>query len=167
MEAMQVVWDDHYQAASQLHSSHFKRRPIVLFTTESSQMAREQSDFLVQHPDFRFRIATNTLDVTPDTGFITNSNMNASADDVLLSAVTSLRFQLMARVTLGNCCSNFHVMLADLLAAGCGAASTNDFHCFQEMKDPSLRICCGWFKDCKEKKLKEMMGLSNTTKSGD
>lgn len=103
-----------------------------------------------------FRIVSNTKDVTPDTGFVSDAtgrgNASFSADDALLSAVSSIKFQLLPRLTLANCCSNFHVLLGDLLAGGCGAAESNSFHCMQENEDPALRVCCGWFKNCKEEK---------------
>jgi hypothetical protein len=77
---------------------------------------------------------------------------NMTADEIMLSAVSSLKFQLLPRMTLGNCCSNFHVLLADLLAVGCGAAQENTFRCMQENEDPRLRICCGWQGWCKDAK---------------
>ncbi|GKY98325.1 hypothetical protein MPSEU_000790100 [Mayamaea pseudoterrestris] len=152
MQATSLVWADFNSNTSRNDST----KPLILFTTESTAIVQDQINFTTNHPDFPFRIVSNTYDVTPNTGFITNAEAGAtsSADDILLSAVTSLQLQLQARVTLGNCCSNFHTMLADLLAAGCGAASQNDFHCFQELEDPNLRICCGWFKNCKEDKLR-------------
>jgi hypothetical protein len=63
-----------------------------------------------------------------------------------------------------NCCSNFHVLLADLLAAGCGAASEHALHCLQEHPDPQYQVCCGWFPKCKEKKRLaiEQMELATT-----
>jgi len=66
----------------------------------------------------------------------------------MLSSISSLKLQLMARVSIGNCCSNFHAMLSDLMLAGCGAASDNKFMCLQEYDDPLLRVCCGWHKQC-------------------
>lgn len=137
-------------------SSYDSTAPAVIFTTESSSMVDDKDAFMSSHPDFSLRIVSNTHDNIPNTGFISSADASVNPDASLLSAVTSLRFQLLARVTLGNCCSNFHTLLGDLLGAGCGAASTNEFHCFQEMNDPSLRICCGWFKDCQEKKLRAM-----------
>lgn len=132
--------------------------PTIIFTSESNDMVREQHEFIAKLSDRNssisseftsFRIVSNTLDVTQDTGQVKNKpSNNISADSAMLSALSSLKFQLLARVTLGNCCSNFHVLLADLLAAGCGAARTNNFYCMQENEDPNLRICCGWQKWC-------------------
>jgi hypothetical protein len=55
---------------------------------------------------------------------------------------------MLPRVTLGNCCSNFHILINDFLMEGLGAASSNDFSCFQELPDVELRICCGWHHQC-------------------
>lgn len=70
----------------------------------------------------------------------------------MLSAMSSLKAQLLPRISIGNCCSNFHVLLNDLLSEGCGAASDNKFLCLQEYDDPALRVCCGWHSDCKQQK---------------
>jgi hypothetical protein len=66
----------------------------------------------------------------------------------MLSAMSSLKAQLLPRITIGNCCSNFHALLNDFLSEGCGAASENRFLCLQEYEDPALRVCCGWHKQC-------------------
>lgn len=70
----------------------------------------------------------------------------------MLSSMASLRAQLLPRISIGNCCSNFHALLNDFLFEGCGAASDNTFLCLQEYKDPELRVCCGWHKKCIEEK---------------
>ena len=78
----------------------------------------------------------------------------------MLSAMSSLKAQLLPRVTIGNCCSNFHIMLNDFLSEGCGAASDNTFLCLQEYDDPLLRVCCGWHNDCKAKKKQFLVNLT-------
>jgi hypothetical protein len=83
----------------------------------------------------------------------------------MISALSSLKAQLLPRVTIGNCCSNFHILLNDFLMEGCGVASTNTFYCMQETDDPLLVVCCGWQHDChdrKEKILLEMMKQQDT-----
>jgi hypothetical protein len=132
-----------------------------------------------QRYPFNFNFVTNTKDVTPDSGFMKEIGKTpvrsrchshvrvsrysrilfyisavsaSSADEIMLSAMSSLKAQLMPRVSIGNCCSNFHVMLNDFLSEGCGAASDNTFLCLQEYEDPALRVCCGWHKVCKSQK---------------
>lgn len=142
--------------------------PTIIFTSESREMVREQTNFVGNVSAQRtlphsFRIVHNTEDVTPDSGFVasvSSSNPTFTADDSMMSAITSVSFQLLPRLTLGNCCSNFHVLLADLLAGGCGAARENDFLCMQENADPSVRICCAWHKDCHRQKQTELEQLA-------
>lgn len=77
-----------------------------------------------------------------------NKDVISDADSIMLSAMSSLKAQLLPRITIGNCCSNFHTLLNDFLSEGCGAASDNKFLCLQEYEDPRLRVCCGWHKKC-------------------
>jgi hypothetical protein len=74
------------------------------------------------------------------------------ADAIMISALSSLKAQLLPRLSIGNCCSNFHILLNDFLSEGCGAASINTFQCIQETEDPLLVACCGWHHDCHERK---------------
>jgi hypothetical protein len=83
--------------------------------------------------------------------------VNVSADEAMLSAMSSLQLQLAARVSIGNCCSNFHRMLQDYLSEGCGAASDSYFHCLQEDDDPEHRVCCFKSKSCIETRQRQMM----------
>jgi hypothetical protein len=177
--------------------------PTLLVTTESLDVAREFRAFRRNRTaqelalPVRFRLVTNEADVTPDTGYLartTHERASASAssassipssftaDEAMVSALSTLQHQLLARATVANCCSNFHLLLAELLAAGCGAAihggggggvgspssspssspspsfssSSTSFghtlHCLQEHFDPRYRVCCGWAAKCKERK---------------
>jgi hypothetical protein len=72
------------------------------------------------------------------------------ADSFMLSAMSAIKLQLLPRISIGNCCSDFGRMLNDYLSEGCGAASDNDFLCLQEYHDPTLRICCSWHHGCIE-----------------
>jgi hypothetical protein len=81
----------------------------------------------------------------------------------MTAALSSLKAQLLPRVSIGNCCSNFHVLLNDFLSEGCGAASQNTFHCIQESEDPLLVVCCGWHKDCQMRKQQLRLELFGNT----
>jgi len=145
----------------------------LVFTTEARDMAQQQRDFVSNETSqleigigpsasLKIRIAPNTHDVLPDTGSVLYKKMRLelSPDEVMLSAVSSLKFQLLPSATVGNCCSNFHILLHQLFRAGCGATPTHHFHCMQDNADPALRMCCVWQKDCIEKKKLEMAALS-------
>ena len=92
-----------------------------------------------------------------------NLGMESDPDANMLSSVSSLKLQLLSRVSIGNCCSNFHAMLNDFLSEGCGAASENTFVCLQEYDDPLLRVCCGWHKECLAQKNAYRAALLNNT----
>ena len=124
----------------------------ILFTSEASEMVQAQREYRSNRT-----FVTNTRDITPDTGFLSKSKIDT--DEAMLSAMASLQLQLHGHVTVGNCCSNFHVLLADLLMEGCGVENT--FLCLQENEDMALRICCGWQAECKAARaafLKETRG---------
>ena len=123
------------------------KNPNIVFTTEAQSVVKEQQAYVSHEQSLPFRFITNAHDITPDTGYLVNSNI--TADDAMLSSLSSFQAQLLARTTIGNCCSNFHHMLNDFLMEGCGAASTNSFMCLQESDNPMLRICCAWHRNCK------------------
>ena len=62
------------------------------------------------------------------------------AEDIMLSSLLALRMQLNAGHVYGNCCSNFHLMLFDMVHAGCGL--TTKATCLQETED--YKVCCAW-----------------------
>jgi hypothetical protein len=143
-------------AADQLWKKHVQNsnNASVIVTTESkivmndaTAIQRERA-LLSSLPVGIEDIITNHLDVLPDTGFLQVSNGFTAwtADDAMVSALTSLKLQLMANVTALNCCSNFHLVLADLLSEGCGASPVNSFSCLQDHPDPKYRIRCSWDK---------------------
>jgi hypothetical protein len=132
----------------------------IVLTTESESIYRDktkfESDPLQQHSvPFPYQFVSNDHDVRQGTGLPTNfAKHTATADEIMMSAISSLKTQLMARFTVGNCCSNFHLLLFDFLRDGCGAARDNVGQCLQENEDPEFRVCCMWSKtdECIAKK---------------
>jgi hypothetical protein len=97
------------------------------------------------------------------------------ADAVMLSAVSSLKAQLMANVVIGNCCSNFHQLLRELIEQGCGGAGvggghvgSTTFYCLQDHPNPDYRLCCSWDKSsrCMEKRQRREREQQQTTSIG-
>jgi hypothetical protein len=170
-----LTFDQHMRVASKMWKRHGTSTaisnvdvdPSIVFTTESTAMQEEQRLFATnssarsRYPAFRF--VTNSHDVTPDSGRFRDVAKNVSADDAMLSAFSSLQLQLTARVSIGNCCSNFHRMLQDYLIEGCGAASDSYFHCLQEDDDPELRVCCFKSKSCIEGRHRQIMERRNSS----
>jgi hypothetical protein len=138
----------------------------IIVTTESQRVLRELKDFasndtLRESIPFPFRFVTNHRDVAQDTGYLEHiaDHPTLTADKAMLSALSSLKAQLATSVTVGNCCSNFHLLLSDLLSEGCGARKESNFQCLQDHDDPEFRICCGWDKST------ECQGRRNQTKN--
>jgi hypothetical protein len=166
-----LTFDQHMRVASKMWKRHgpstaisnvdVDADPSIVFTTESTAMQEEQRLFATntsarsRYPAFQF--VTNSHDVTPDSGRFRDVAKNVSADEAMLSAFSSLQLQLTARVSIGNCCSNFHRMLQDYLIEGCGAASDSYFHCLQEDDDPELRVCCFKSKSCIATRQRQIM----------
>lgn len=118
-----------------------------VITTESRTIQRELEEYHALPAGSRFVL--NRRDVIPDTGFFAEPAVNSTstpADDIILSAMTSLKLQLMTRLTIGNCCSNFHVLMKDLLDEGCGMLSDAKFQCLQDHSNENFRLCCSWDK---------------------
>ncbi|GKY99736.1 hypothetical protein MPSEU_000927600 [Mayamaea pseudoterrestris] len=124
----------------------------IFVTTESRKVIDDLRKFVASEDSratlpFPANFVVNKYDVLQDTGFLHNQQpANYTQDDVMLSAVSSLQLQLATRLTVGNCCSNFHLLLSDFLSEGCGLAVDNQFHCLQDHPDPEFRLCCQWDK---------------------
>eukprot|EP00536_Pseudo-nitzschia_multiseries_P001583 jgi/Psemu1/300844/fgenesh1_kg.20_\ len=118
---------------------------------------------------FPFKFVTNRFDVLPNTGNPSKLSESSehSPEEVLLSALASLKIQLYAKYTVGNCCSNHHLLLFDFLKEGCGAGDMDHVAtCMQDHEDARFRICCGWTKteECVAKRLeRETLRLRNAT----
>jgi hypothetical protein len=140
----------------------------VIVTSESGNVVRDKVAFesnqtMVQSLPFSLRFVMNEDDVLQGTGLPRNFHIRSnqsgtpySEDDIMLSAVTSLKVQLMAKYTIGNCCSNFHLLLFDFLRDGCGAATESIHRCLQENENPEFRVCCMW-SDSPECKLRKQI----------
>jgi hypothetical protein len=127
----------------------------VVITTESQQVIHEQARYTLElkidikdRSTFPLHFITNPFDVAQDTGYFggTISKSHYSANQIMLSSMSSMQLQLHARFTLGNCCSNFHLLLKDLISVGCGSHPFQSFQCLQDHPNPAYRICCSWDK---------------------
>ena len=130
--------------------------PTVLLTTESKQVLEQHTRFVDESSDpaASYRFVLNDYDVLPDSGRGVSRVAGIDADEVMLSAVSSLRLQLMARMVIGNCCSGFHNLIDFLRGEGLGAAVDSQYHCLQQHEEPEYRICCWRKDDCVEKREK-------------
>jgi hypothetical protein len=171
-----LTFDQHMNATMHAWNKYEKKinttgkAPFIIFTTESKQMVEDQTVFMNQSlsssSQTKYRFVTNQYDVTPDSGHgVKRPPSNATADQVMLSAISSLKLQLMARVTIGNCCSGFHVTMNSYLSEGLGAASSSSFECLQENENLEYRLCCFHAKSCLKARAKEIEKLRRNTTS--
>lgn len=148
MEAAKDVW---ISATENIPvSSPFSN---IVVTTESKQVLYEQAQYAAEmksnvdnHSIFSVQFITNPFDVTQDTGYFDGSTTATqyTVNQIMLSSISSLQLQLHTRTTVGNCCSNFHLLLKDLLSVGCGSLPFHAFQCLQDHANPAYRICCSW-----------------------
>jgi hypothetical protein len=87
-------------------------------------------------------IIMNREDVLQDTGRPRTPKYRSQADAIMESTLVAIKLQLHTKFTLGNCCSNFHLVLFDLLKEGCGLSETQQ--CLQETTNPAYHVCCQW-----------------------
>ena len=125
--------------------------PVVV-TTESRDVLKQTRAWM-DRPEkaswerLLFDFVHNNYDVTQDTGLVRSVDRNhTTADQVMLSSLSSLRAQLSARVVLGNCCSNFHRLMQILVRNGCSSDWDAEFVCLQHHPEEKYRLCCAWDK---------------------
>ena len=126
----------------------------IIFTTESKDMFQEQTVYQHQHQhELNTTFIINKHDVMPNTGYYQGDQ----ADDILLSALTTLKLQLYSRLTVANCCSNFARTIRYFTQGGLGVALSRQdqphlFRCLQDVDDPRYHLCCWKENECLQKK---------------
>ena len=172
MDAISELWQTSWSLPAGTTFSD-GRRPSLIVTTEDKSLLDDMLHLNAssRHGISMFHLAHNPYDVAQGTGSVkqvhhrhhrynsshNNNSSNYSLDEIMVSALSSLKLQLIPRFTMANCCSNFHLLLRDLLSAGCGASYPvhNTFQCLQDHPNTDHRLCCAWDKSerCKGKKL--------------
>jgi hypothetical protein len=131
----------------------------VLLTSESKTILEEQQSFLKNTTlrestaPFPFRIMTNEADANPIEAAwyrpTSSPSSNNTMDQNMIEALSSIQVQLLAKYTIGNCCSNFHHLLFDFLNAGCGKVPVlthggggGGAECLQANENPEFQLCC-------------------------
>ena len=130
-------------------------KPTLLVTTEDKHLFDSAAQVKsLEDGHSLFRAVYNPYDVIQGTGSVHEVRDLFSLDKVMISALSSLKLQLLPRFTLANCCSNFHALLRDLLTEGCGGFHSNVFQCIQDHPNKNYRLCCAWDRSvgCKAKK---------------
>ena len=126
---------------------------------EAQRLFQERSNANRTNISFPFKFVTNAFDVHQNTGQPSRmeSSSEITKEDILVSSLSSFKMQFYAKYNVGNCCSNFHILLFDFLSGGCGASGSGHVaNCMQDHEDERYRICCPWSKldECKAKREK-------------
>jgi hypothetical protein len=107
MSATDIVWQDVQHNST---CTGKQCMPTILFMTEAVQTVRKQE--IYSNTSSR-NFLINTRGLVPNTGLISQvaNEERFTADENMLSIITTLSFQLLRRATSGNCCSNFHMLM--------------------------------------------------------
>ena len=171
MRVMVQIWNRHQQNITMAMKQAAVDKVSIVLTTESASVLQDKDDFLANTSHvqkiipFDFEFIMNDFDIQQDSGNPQNNlpehNLDQvldenKADQVMLSMISSLQLQLLSRYAIGNCCSNFHRLLFELMDAGCGAPYDRFAECLQWNQEAEFRICCLWDQsdECKAKNVK-------------
>jgi hypothetical protein len=131
----------------------------IILTTESSDILSARRNF-TNNTSWPVTFLINEADIGQNSGY--PGDFGERADDVMLSTIIALKMQLMAEITIANCCSGFHKLMGEFLSRGCGAAKTNHFECLQENDNPEFRSCCQYSNNKKCEGQEKPFGGSTT-----
>lgn len=180
MRVLTQIWNRNKDSITQKMKELQVDKLNIILTTESEAVIHEKDAFMANETlrnkvPFPFRFITNDYDVQQDNGNphqnledafdylgLSHTAKPVDADEVMLSMMSSLKAQMMARYSIGNCCSNFHRILFELIDGGCGAAYQSEPECLQTNENPEFRICCVWdnSEECKAKGVGERISLN-------
>jgi hypothetical protein len=113
-------------------------RHSVVVTTEDSSMANATRNY----PSKDFPLIINKADAQQDTGRPSNFKYKKQAESIMRSSMIALTLQMYPTHTFGNCCSNFHQVIFDLLGSGCGLNKRR--MCLIDHPKKKFRVCCTW-----------------------
>ena len=144
----------------------------ILVTSEEEKMinatyAVAANETLLRKLPFEPRLITNTNDVRQANGntgrFILPQG--AQADDITMSILSTLKLQMNAAHTIGNCCSNFHQLIFHFLRGGCGVEHDNKGLCLQDRNESIYQLCCdkGHQPVCPRERLEQLAIQFNKT----
>lgn len=143
-----LPFDTYMNLANEVWLEHFAGhdKGSVVVTTEATDVANASRMYAASYAGGggTLSIVMNDEDVLQDTGRPRTPKYRARADDVMESTLVAMRLQFHTKFTIGNCCSNFHLVLFDLLQHGCGLSETQQ--CLQETTNASYHACCQWSK---------------------
>jgi hypothetical protein len=136
-----LPFENYMDLANEVWSEHFAGHDngSVVITTEATDIANASRSYDTAG---NLTIVMNRDDILQDTGRPRTPKYRTQADAIMESTLVAIKLQLHTKFTIGNCCSNFHLVLFDLLMEGCGLSETQQ--CLQETTNPAYHVCCQW-----------------------
>ena len=142
MDVAMDVWEElqleyHHHHDHHHHHSSAKglpKRGSLILTTEDKTVFDQRLNYSLAH--FPYNFVVNENDVMQSSGSFRLTNV--SPDKIILSSLIVMKMQFHAKYVYGNCCSNFHRLIFEMLQLGCGIQSpASARRCYPN-------ICCGW-----------------------
>ena len=161
MELAMETWKDYFPTNVTDTTTTTPQPPHIVLTSESKAIISKLKE-LQGDPErvqrYPFPFVTNDGDINPGSGRFRSSyaGVGATADDGMLSSMSTLQLQLGSRVLQANCCSAFHAIMGSYLEVGAGSPTIPlgqiHFECLNRSKDPRFRICCWKGGSCVDKR---------------
>jgi hypothetical protein len=140
-ESTCLSFDSYIDLAHQQIKEYFPMDPYnvsLIITTEDSKIAEMSKNFTSS----KFKIVMNTNDVLQNSGRPSTFKFKRQARNIMISSLVAIKLQLLSRHMIGNCCSNFYLLLRDLQNFGCGMALESA--CLQDALEERFHIQCMW-----------------------
>jgi len=117
----------------------------IVLTSESRDMVESRLNYTsthpnATHPEFPFRFIVNEKDVMQGHG--QPRNYHSQAEEIMVSTLSVMKFQLLTETLVSNSCSNFHKLLAVFHGAGCGMSKEPYSESLTAIDNPELRMKC-------------------------
>ena len=147
MNVAREAWEGLRAEQNQLSfSANFPVKGSLILTTEDRKLFQQRLNYSAI--DFPFNFVVNENDVMQSSGSYWNiaRSTKESPDEIVLSSLIAMKMQFHAKYVYGNCCSNFHRLIFEMIQLGCG------FHQPQSIWRCYPNICCSWTseEECEE-----------------
>ncbi|KAG7357533.1 hypothetical protein IV203_002221 [Nitzschia inconspicua] len=116
--------------------------PVHLVLTSEEDTIMEQGKSYHENTTFPFTFVVNDKDPMQGSGFASDLKEHHSADFVIVSSLLAIKMQLQAKHLIGNCCSNFHMLMVDFIRSSAGVVPNATFECLRDNEEQRFRMCC-------------------------
>ena len=145
MEVAKDAWEA-LRTESKASSTTLPEKGSLILTTEDRKLFQQRLSYSMVN--FPYQFVVNEQDVLQSSGsyWEISKSTREAPDQVVLSSLIAMKMQLHAKFVYGNCCSNFHRLIFDMIRLGCG------FHEPESIWRCYPNICCSWTSkaDCEK-----------------